>query len=93
MVKTNIVIRALSLFLLLVLSAGQALATRLPDPLKKAVQSAFPGTDVRVRLDGVLQVGKEDLFVPVIPKENVDLSGNIQLLSRIPATNPRDSGE
>lgn len=87
--KTNIVIRSLSLFLLLVLSAGQALATRLPDPLKKAVQSAFPGTDVRIRLDGVLQVGKEDLFVPVIPKENVDLSGNIQLLSRIPATNPR----
>lgn len=87
--KTKLVIRSLSLFLLLCLTQGQALATRLSDPLKKAVQSAFPGTEVRIRLDGVLQVGKEDLFVPVIPKDKVDLSSDVQLLSKIPATNPR----
>ena len=87
--KTKLVLLSLSLFLLLCLTQGQALATRLPDPLKKAVQSAFPGTEVRIRLDGVLQVGKEDLFVPVIPKDKVDLSSDVQLLSKIPATNPR----
>jgi YVTN family beta-propeller protein len=55
-------------FILLALLLGSALpanATRLPDDLKQTIQDEFPSATIR--LDGAIEAGRGDLFLPVIP--------------------------
>ncbi len=74
------------LFSILIFS-DPAYATRLPEGMKELIKKTMP--EYRVRLDGVLQGKDNSLFVPVIPAKEIKLTTPVQLLSRVPADNPR----
>lgn len=64
-----------------------AAATRLPSDMKELVQKEFP--DARVRLDGSLETGTGDLYLPLLPASSGSLR-KVALESMHPSTGEAD---